>query len=39
MPAVIFVTAFDRYALKAFEAHAVDYLMKPFSAEELLGVL
>jgi two-component system LytT family response regulator len=35
MPAVIFITAFDRYALKAFEAHAVDYLMKPFSGERL----
>ena len=35
LPAVIFVTAFDRYALKAFEAHAVDYLMKPFSTERL----
>ena len=35
LPAVIFVTAFDRYALKAFEAHAVDYLMKPFSGERL----
>jgi two-component system LytT family response regulator len=35
LPAVIFVTAFDRYALKAFEAHAVDYLMKPFSSERL----
>jgi two-component system LytT family response regulator len=28
-PSVIFITAFDEYALKAFEAHAVDYLMKP----------
>ena len=35
LPAVIFVTAFDRYALKAFEAHAVDYLMKPYSSERL----
>jgi len=32
-PAVIFATAFDEYAIKAFEAHAVDYLLKPFSKE------
>jgi len=32
-PAVVFVTAHDRHALKAFEVHAVDYLLKPFSEE------
>ena len=32
-PAVIFATAFDEYAIKAFEAHAVDYLLKPFDQE------
>ncbi|HEX5651503.1 MAG TPA: LytTR family transcriptional regulator DNA-binding domain-containing protein [Chitinophagaceae bacterium] len=32
-PSVIFATAFDEYAIKAFEAHAIDYLLKPFNQE------
>jgi two-component system, LytTR family, response regulator len=35
VPAVIFVTAYDEYALRAFEAHAVDYLLKPFGEDRL----
>jgi len=38
-PAVIFVTAYDQYALRAFEVHAVDYLLKPVSAERLAQAL
>ncbi len=33
MPFVVFVTAYDKYALKAFDVHAVDYLLKPFDKE------
>jgi two-component system, LytTR family, response regulator len=32
LPCVVFVTAFDRYAMRAFDVHAIDYLLKPFSA-------
>jgi two-component system LytT family response regulator len=33
LPAVVFVTAFDQYAIRAFAVHALDYLLKPFSHE------
>ncbi len=33
MPAVVFVTAYDQYTIKAFDVYAVDYLLKPFSEE------
>jgi two-component system LytT family response regulator len=39
MPAVIFVTAFDQFALRAFEVHAIDYLLKPFDEERLQRTL
>jgi two-component system LytT family response regulator len=38
-PAVIFVTAFDHFAVKAFDAHAIDYLLKPFRRERFQSSL
>ncbi len=39
MPLTIFVTAYDRYAMKAFEVHALDYLLKPVGKERLTGTV
>src|SRR5215469_1509550 len=39
VPVVVFVTAHDRYALEAFEAHALDYLLKPFNRERFRSTL
>jgi two-component system LytT family response regulator len=39
VPVVIFVTAYDRYALRAFEVHALDYLLKPFDDERFANAL
>lgn len=39
MPATIFVTAYEQYAVRAFEANAVDYLVKPFSRERFATTL
>jgi two-component system LytT family response regulator len=39
MPAVVFVTAYDEYALGAFEVHALDYLLKPYSADRFRSAL
>lgn len=39
LPLVVFVTAFDEFALQAFEAHAIDYLLKPFGAERVQRAL
>lgn len=39
MPVVVFVTAFDRYAVKAFESHAVDYLLKPCNRTRFMDAL
>ena len=39
IPLIIFCTAYDQYAVKAFEVHAVDYLLKPFTDERFLDAL
>ena len=39
LPSIVFVTAFDEYAIKAFEANAVDYILKPIENERLLDAL
>jgi two-component system, LytTR family, response regulator len=39
MPAVIFVTAYEEYAVRAFEAHALDYLLKPYDEDRLYAAL
>jgi len=39
MPVIVFVTAYDKFALKAFEVHAVDYLLKPFDRERFQAAL
>ena len=39
MPATLFVTAFDAHAVKAFEVHAIDYLLKPFDRERFKRAL
>lgn len=39
MPLIVFVTAFDQYALEAFDVHAVDYLLKPIDTDRLAGAL
>src|SRR6185436_542086 len=39
VPAVVFVTAYDEYALRAFDAHALDYLLKPFDDRRFYDAL
>lgn len=39
VPAVVFVTAYDEYALRAFEVHALDYLLKPFDDRRFFAAL
>src|SRR6185369_11603365 len=39
LPAIVFVTAYDHYALQAFDVHAIDYLLKPFTKERFRTAL
>lgn len=39
LPEIIFTTAYDKFALRAFEVHAVDYLLKPFERDRFLSAL
>jgi len=39
LPAIVFVTAYDRYAVQAFELHAIDYLLKPFDKDRFRAAL
>jgi len=39
LPAIVFTTAYDKFALKAFEVHAIDYLLKPFDQERFQKAL
>ncbi len=39
LPTVIFVTAYDQYAIKAFDVHAIDYLLKPFDRQRFIDAL
>src|ERR1700679_1013211 len=39
MPSIVFTTAYDQFALRAFESHAVHYLLKPFTADRLRSAI
>lgn len=39
MPAIVFLTAYDRYAVRAFEVHAVDYILKPYDRPRLASAI
>src|SRR4051812_7137981 len=39
LPIVVFVTAYDQYALRAFEVHAIDYLLKPYDRERFQAAI